>query len=170
MKRELEGIIFLFAIFFVFCCVFVSCTPKPKPPSPLATEKVNGQPADVGRGRGHKLSDMGFSRALSTAFIPIQFAYNSARIPEDQKNLLSLIAEDAQGKARCTVTGHTCPLGSDAYNHALARDRAEAVVLSLRMRGVTTDLQALSAGEDSLIATEPGEYWRNRRAVVECWH
>lgn len=172
MKRDtqVEGLIFLFAVFLALTITLAACCapkPNPQPPAP-GPEKVNVQKDDVAQGRGWTLEDMGFSRVIAVEFVPIQFALGSARIPADQKELLANIAEDAKSKLRCTVAGHACPLGGIAYNEALSRRRAEAVVMSLRMRGVETGIQVLAHGEDSLVTTDPAEYWQNRRVVVEC--
>lgn len=163
------------AIVMGLICILSCAAPKPQSiqaPGP-DLEKVNGAPtanADELRGRGNNLSDMGFApRVASIEFAPIQFDLGSARIRKDQGELLAAIASDITWDAKsCTVTGYACPLGSRAYNQALGLARAKVVVRSLRAHQVRKGFVMLSFGEDSLVASAPAEYWRNRRVIVEC--
>lgn len=67
------------------------------------------------------------------------------------------------------VVGHTDTSGSDAYNEALAMQRAEAVARSLRSRGLSVSaISTASVGEEDL-AVETGDNVKeeaNRRVVI----
>lgn len=61
--------------------------------------------------------------------VPVEFAFNSADIAPDYKPQLDAIAQGIKmtGGIPVVVEGHTDAYGSEGYNEALSRRRAEAV-------------------------------------------
>jgi outer membrane protein OmpA-like peptidoglycan-associated protein len=65
-----------------------------------------------------------------------------------------------------TVTGHTDPTGTDAYNEELGLRRAQAVATALAAAGLPADqVVVASEGRRSLASTAPAQYRLNRRAT-----
>ncbi|MEZ4336083.1 MAG: OmpA family protein [Sandaracinaceae bacterium] len=72
-------------------------------------------------------------------FEQVHFAYDSAEILEESFPLLDTIARALNSNPQLAfveVQGHADDRGTDEYNIGLTRDRAAAVVLALRERGV----------------------------------
>lgn len=66
-------------------------------------------------------------------------------------------------EAQVIVTGHTDPIGGEAYNDGLGLRRAEAVAAAL---GVPADqVQVSSQGEHNPVTTDPRQYRLNRRVT-----
>ena len=88
----------------------------------------------------------------------------SAAVLNQQANWMSQFPE-----LRFSVYGHTDLVGSNAYNKALGRKRAETVVAYLAARGISRNrLQALvSYGETQPIVMTEQPEMRNRRTVTE---
>ncbi len=114
--------------------------------------------------------------ALGTRFaaeVPttITFPFNSAQItPEAQQTLLRQADWIRQfPELRFSVYGHTDAVGSDAYNKALGKRRAQAVVNFFASQGISASrLQALvSYGETRPVIATPGPEQQNRRTVTE---
>lgn len=85
---------------------------------------------------------------------------------------LSAIADFAKANPNATVviSGHTCTMGSRAYNEALAKNRANAVQAHLVFRGVPAkQIQTAGYAYDKPVASNDTEQGRaqNRRAEVE---
>lgn len=98
------------------------------------------------------------------------FEWDSADVPE---SAMPTIQSAAQSLATCgkkiSVAGHTDRSGSDAYNDALARRRAEAVARLLSTQGVSSDvLEVSSYGErEPKVPTADGERSpQNRRVEI----
>ena len=84
------------------------------------------------------------------------FAFDSATPLPGSGRIFDLIAENMKRDvpdAAVTVLGHTDAIGSDAYNIALSRRRAEAVMAALVARGVSPDqLSEVAIGKRQPIA------------------
>lgn len=101
----------------------------------------------------------------------VHFDFNSAQLDaEAQGHLLRQAAWIRQfPEVRFTVYGHTDLVGTERYNHALGRRRAQAVVNFMIRNGVERSrLQALvSRGQrEPVIQTQEPER-QNRRAVTQ---
>lgn len=101
----------------------------------------------------------------------VHFDFNSAQL--DAAAQAQLLRQAAWIRSfpevRFSVYGHTDLVGSERYNHALGRRRAQAVVAFLARNGISRSrLQALvSRGErEPLIQTREPER-QNRRAVTQ---
>ncbi|UCG42046.1 MAG: tetratricopeptide repeat protein [candidate division WOR-3 bacterium] len=99
----------------------------------------------------------------------IHFAFDRSDIrPEDTETLRRNADRLVQSGLAITVVGHCDPRGSDEYNMALGRLRAEAVAAFLVESGVESSrIAARSEGENQLVSTGPDEYWLDRRVVFE---
>ncbi len=103
----------------------------------------------------------------------IRFAYDSAVILPDSRDLLDAVARGlvGDGTSRIRVVGHTSSEGEAAYNEALSKRRASAVVAALAERGLAADrLASEGRGESEPIADEATEAGRslNRRVEIVC--
>lgn len=88
--------------------------------------------------------------------------------PEDNETLRRNAARLKQSVLGVTVVGHCDPRGTDEYNIALGRRRAEAVKVFLVESGVEGNrIVVRSEGERQLISTSTDEYWLDRRVVFE---
>ncbi len=101
----------------------------------------------------------------------INFAFDSAVLDDeaiktlrDQANWIRQFPE-----LRFKVFGHTDAVGSDGYNYALGKRRAEAVVAYFASQGISRSrLEALvSYGETRPVVQTQNEERRNRRTVTE---
>lgn len=101
----------------------------------------------------------------------ITFAFNSAVLTPEAQAVLDKQANWIRQfpELRFRVYGHTDLVGSNAYNKALGKRRAEAVVAFFAARGISRErLEALvSYGETQPVVQTPGPEPRNRRTVTE---
>lgn len=101
----------------------------------------------------------------------ITFPFNSAQLTAEARRALDHQANWMRQfpELRFSVYGHTDLVGSDAYNRALGKRRAQAVVAYLASRGVSTSrLEALvSYGETRPVIMTLAPEQRNRRTVTE---
>jgi len=101
----------------------------------------------------------------------VNFPFNSANLEPEARAILALQAEWMRQfpELRFSVYGHTDLVGSDSYNRALGRRRAEAVVRYLGTQGVhRSRLDALvSFGETEPLILTPTRERANRRTVTE---
>lgn len=101
----------------------------------------------------------------------ITFPFNSAQLTAEARQALEHQANWMRQfpELRFSVYGHTDLVGSDAYNRALGKRRALAVVSYLASRGVSTArLEALvSYGETRPVILTQSPEQRNRRTVTE---
>ncbi|TCP92040.1 outer membrane protein OmpA-like peptidoglycan-associated protein [Cricetibacter osteomyelitidis] len=65
--------------------------------------------------------------------------------------------------SKITVSGHTDPVGSAAYNQALSQKRANTVKLALEKAGVTTPIVAMGYGKAEPIVTTCDAYQGTQR-------
>ena len=114
--------------------------------------------------------------ALGTRFAAevtptITFPFNSAQITPEARAILARQADWIRQfpELRFSVYGHTDAVGSDAYNRALGKRRAQAVVAFFASQGISPDrLPALvSFGETRPVIPTPGPEQQNRRTVTE---
>ena len=100
----------------------------------------------------------------------VHFEYNSARITENSKSILSMAAASLRGQSgmRVEVAGHTDDRGGDAYNLELSRRRAQAVGDHLRAVGIESSrLEARGYGESEPMDSNSTDAGRERNRRVE---
>ncbi len=101
----------------------------------------------------------------------IQFDFNSARLQETSKPLLSSLA-DAMGSERIKtlrfkVEGHTDAVGKASYNQQLSEKRAQSVLEFLSNKGVEKDrLMAEGKGASELLLPDKPDAMENRRVRI----
>jgi OmpA-OmpF porin, OOP family len=105
------------------------------------------------------------------AHFTLYFVEGSDDLTEDSKQALERVLADLDRRAvrDVVIVGHTDAVGSDQYNDALAKKRADAVSAMLMRRGVAQqDIVAIGRGKrDLLIATPDGiAEPRNRRVEI----
>ncbi|MCF6445002.1 OmpA family protein [Nereida sp. MMG025] len=109
-----------------------------------------------------------FAREVPTT---ITFAFNSAALDSAAKQVLRQQADFIRQfpEVRFSVYGHADAVGSDRYNRALGKRRANAVVHYLSSLGISRNrLEALvSYGETQPLVVSQGKERRNRRTVTE---
>ena len=101
----------------------------------------------------------------------ITFPFNSAQITSEAAAILNHQAHwmSQFPELRFSVYGHTDLVGSDSYNRALGKRRAQAVVAYLASRGISSSrLEALvSYGETRPVIMTQSAEQQNRRTVTE---
>lgn len=100
----------------------------------------------------------------------VHFEYNKARLLIDSQYLLDRVARSLVNEpgAKIMVAGHTCDLGSDAYNTKLSQSRAEAVQQFLVSKGVPAgSLTAKGFGEKQPVKPNTSEENREYNRRVE---
>lgn len=101
----------------------------------------------------------------------ITFAFNSAVLTPEARKVLDRQANWIRQfpELRFRVYGHTDLVGSDGYNKALGKRRAEAVVAYFNSLGISRNrLEALvSYGETRPVVQTTAAEERNRRTVTE---
>lgn len=102
----------------------------------------------------------------------LTFEFDSARIrPEFFGELDAIAAElNEHPDRQVRVSGHTCTIGSAAYNQGLSERRAQSVADYLTARGVSADrLIVQGFGETQPVATNETREGRaqNRRVEIE---
>ena len=101
----------------------------------------------------------------------IQFDFNSARLQEASKPLLTSLA-DAMGSERIKalrfkVEGHTDAMGKASYNQQLSEKRAQSVMEFLANKGVDKDqLMAEGKGASELLLPDKPDAMENRRVRI----
>jgi outer membrane protein OmpA-like peptidoglycan-associated protein len=99
----------------------------------------------------------------------VHFALDSADLDGPGAIALDRAAEflTAHSEQVLDISGHTDPLGTDAYNDALGMRRAQSVAARLMLRGIAADrLHLASAGERQLLSSEKAGYPSDRRAEL----
>ena len=138
-----------------------------------ATAFALSRPPSVGAGAG-----AGTSVVAATALMAVPrdriifFDFDSYVIKDDFKGLLDGHAKSLAGSRAkgMTIEGHTDERGGREYNLALGQKRAEAVVRSLTLLGVSEQqLEAVSFGEERPLqqGTNEAAWTRNRRAELK---
>lgn len=105
------------------------------------------------------------------AHFTLYFIEGSDDLTEDSKQTLERMFADLDKRAvrDVVIVGHTDTVGSDPFNDALAKKRADTVATMLAARGVDPkDIVAIGRGRrELLIATPPGiAEPRNRRVEI----
>lgn len=101
----------------------------------------------------------------------ITFGFNSAELTVQARQVLDMIgaalASDQLKEHTFEVEGHTDAKGSEAYNMALSKRRAEAVqrYLATVARIDVERLEVVPAGESGLLYPDDPENPKNRRVV-----
>lgn len=98
------------------------------------------------------------------------FEFDSARLTDAGKAALDSVVSTMQGQPdlRIRAEGHTDSLGSDAYNEALGRRRAEAVRDYLVSQGIDgSRISVVSFGETKPVADNATAEGRARNRRVE---
>lgn len=100
----------------------------------------------------------------------ITFAFDSTELTEAAKVILAPVAQilKENPKVRIEVGGHTCNMGTDAYNDRLSQGRADSVVRYLVAQGASPgQLVAKGFGETTPIASNDTEEGRTLNRRVE---
>jgi outer membrane protein OmpA-like peptidoglycan-associated protein len=105
------------------------------------------------------------------ASFTLNFVEGSDELTEDSKRVLETVFADLKGRkvADVLVVGHTDTVGSDAFNDALALQRAESIRRALIQRGVAAaDIVAVGRGKRELLVQTPDGVPepRNRRVEI----
>jgi peptidoglycan-associated lipoprotein len=147
-------------------------------PAPVESRNVSGSstttPAAASTVAPVQADDGSAAANAALSGLPrvIYFDFDSFVVKDEFRPVL-----DGYGKVLTTirskklfVEGHTDERGGREYNLALGQKRAEAVVKSLTLLGVSTDqLEAVSYGEERPAATGSGEeaWSKNRRVELK---
>ena len=109
-----------------------------------------------------------FAEAVPTT---ITFPFDTAALDANAQAALNRQADFIRQfpEVRFSVYGHTDKVGSESYNYALGRRRADAVVAYLAARGISrARLEALvSYGETQPLIPTPERERQNRRTVTQ---
>lgn len=110
--------------------------------------------------------------AIQLHYHNLYFKKNSDQLTDpDVVKKLSLGIQDTLGtrSAKIIITGHTCDLGKEAYNHALGLLRAEKVSRLLQAEGIVGTYEVFSKGErePKNLNTNEAERAANRRVELE---
>ena len=98
--------------------------------------------------------------------VPITFHTDSAELTEDGRRAAADMVDylTAQRVGRIAIAGHTDPRGTEAYNLALSRHRAEAVADYLYRHGFPGAIQVIARGESEPFSIDdPDAYTREQR-------
>lgn len=100
-------------------------------------------------------------------FVTIYFDFAKYQLKPEYRSKIGEVAAWMAGHKTCQlqVEGHTCRIGSEAYNAALGRNRAETVYKTLIAAGVSKDqvTQFPSLGKDRPASEHLSE---NRRVIL----
>lgn len=91
--------------------------------------------------------------AIAKVALPVQFVFRKADMTDAglaaAKDMAAFLKNDKTLSDKGIVlVGHTDPIGADAFNRALSRQRAEAVADYLRANGVTVRIATDGKGKD----------------------
>lgn len=154
-----------------------ACTASPGFDRQLGYEIDEGGFGAVTRNNAAIMSgEIDATQQLNTRFraeVPstVTFAFNSAVLTPEARSVLARQADWIRQfpELRFSVYGHTDLVGSNAYNQALGKRRAEAVVAFFASQGISRSrLEALvSFGKTRPVVATPGPEEANRRTVTE---
>ena len=100
----------------------------------------------------------------------VNFDFDQAAIRPNSQVIFDAAAEVLRknGDVQVEVAGHTCSIGSEAYNDGLSRRRAQAVVDDLISRGIAADrLEPVGYGERAPVADNATKEGRGQNRRVE---
>lgn len=152
-----------------------ACKKKPAPvvpePQPQAPPVVVSPPAVVVVDRSAAVADSirrATEAARATMLQTIYFEYNSDELRSDARATLDdkLRVLNANPQARIRIEGHTDERGSDQYNLALGRRRADQAKRYLADRGIDASrIETMSFGRERPAASGSNEeaWAQNRR-------
>jgi len=148
-------------------------------PQPEVQKVVSEKPTDA----SEKTSQLNDKNKLEQEALPpqvpekkfnnenIHFAFDSSDLSDEARDILKNNADYLRLKSKLDVTveGHCDARGTDTYNIALGKRRAESVKKFLVGQGIKTDrIVTVSYGENKPIASGQDEtsWAKNRRAQI----
>ncbi|MFO0444337.1 MAG: peptidoglycan-associated lipoprotein Pal, partial [Betaproteobacteria bacterium] len=145
------------------------------PQSGVSTVDLAARPATAAAGAAGAAAPAaaaGVAALAAPAERVVYFDFDSFAIRDDFKALIEGHARvlAREGDRRMTIEGHTDERGGREYNLALGQKRAEAVVRSLVLLGVSErQLEAVSFGKERPAAqgSDESAWARNRRAELK---
>lgn len=161
----------------VLTTALASCTASPSFDKQLGYEVDEGGYGAVTRNNTAIMSgEINATHQLNTRFraeVPstVTFAFNSSELTPEARRVLAQQANWIRQfpELRFSVYGHTDLVGSNSYNQALGKRRAQAVVAFFASQGISRNrLEALvSYGKTRPVVATPGPEEANRRTVTE---
>ena len=164
------------AMFFTASCtkkvVQTQLVPTPQAEVPMASDRSAEEAEQDRRLQEDRLRAEATAREVAeTAFVNenIHFAFDSSVLSDQAQQILNSKADYLRTNPGVTVTveGHCDERGTDAYNMALGKRRAESVKNLLFNLGISANrLNTISYGEERPIAMGQNEaaWAKNRRA------
>ncbi|WP_103332665.1 OmpA family protein [Pseudotabrizicola formosa] len=154
-----------------------ACTSSPAFDRQLGYEIDEGGYGSVTRNNAAIMSgEINATQQLNVRFraeVPstVTFAFNSAQLTPEARQVLARQADWIRQfpELRFSVYGHTDLVGSNSYNQALGKRRAQAVVAFFASQGISPQrLEALvSYGKTRPVVATQGPEEANRRTVTE---
>jgi len=137
-----------------------------------ATPQSKVATVDLARPQGGAAGVAGTAMLAAPSQRIVYFDFDSFVIKDDYKSLIDGHAKALAGSQakRMVIEGHTDERGGREYNLALGQKRAEAVLRTLTLLGVSDkQLEAVSFGEERPAAQGADEsaWARNRRAELK---
>jgi len=143
-------------------------------PAPVENRSTGGTSANTGANNaGTSQSQVASVDLTKNATAPIgsviYFDYDSYVVKDEFRPTIEAQAKSLAGNKakKITVEGHTDERGGREYNLALGQKRAEAVVKSLTLLGVTeSQVEAVSFGKErpAVQGSDEAAWAKNRRA------
>jgi len=147
--------------------------------APVETRNITPTDENAGKAGGTAQSqvanvDLGKGAANAQSNMPhtVYFDFDSYVVKDDYRPVIEAHAKllNADRKKKEVVEGHTDERGGSEYNLALGQKRAEAVLKSLTLLGVSdAQLEAVSYGKERpAVEGHDEEAWaKNRRAELK---
>ena len=175
MKRISTAVsVFTIAMLAAGCSSPVKLEEKSQVPIETRTPTpAGGAGANSGQGGQSGVATVNLDKsATSGASRMIYFDYDSFVVKDEYRPLIETNAKRLAGNKtlRATIEGHTDERGGREYNLALGQKRAEAVLRSMTLLGVTdSQLEAVSFGKERPAAqgSDEAAYAQNRRAELK---
>lgn len=160
--------------------LFIACgsDPTPPPASPSGTTEepaAQAEPQSEKPGDDPRQSDVNISdeikRACGITDAEARFAFNSARVREQDKAILKKLADcfstGALKGREMRLVGHADPRGEPEYNMVLGGRRADNVKSAIVTAGLADKQVATSSrGEMDATGTDEASWARDRRVDV----
>lgn len=141
-------------------------------PSADAIIRALERPPGTSRGLVVRNANPAAAEPAPAVALDIKFALNSATLSDEAKETVRQIAtamnSDALGHSRFLLEGHTDTTGTAAYNLALSKRRADAVLDELvKSYGIKpARVHALGRGQEGLLDPASPESPANRRVLI----